>query len=79
MKFSSEYGFSVIKIAFAHGEGSIYFMFHQKYIPFQEYETSRQKDEYEFLYEKDGELKGNENESKIGYGIGFIKCNLISA
>ena len=56
-------------------------MLHQKYIPFQEYEISTVKNEYQYLYKKDGELKGDnisvENEGVVEYGNGFINCKII--
>ena len=51
-------------------------MLHQKYIPIQDYENSTEKKEYEYLYKKDDELKGDviENESIIEYGNDFTNC-----
>ena len=50
VKYSSELGYNDIKYPYACGEENIYFMLHQKYIPFQEYETSAEKNEYQYLY-----------------------------
>ena len=47
-------------------------MHHRKYITNGKYKTSTQKDEYEYLYKEEGELKGNENEGIVEYG-GFYK------
>ena len=81
VKYSSELGFNDIKFPFYHGEENIYFMLHQKYIPLQEYENSTMKDEYQYLYKKDGELKGDnittENEGVVEYGNDFINCKNI--
>ena len=54
-------------------------MLHQKYITIQEDETSTEKDEYQYLYRNDGELKSDniENEGFIEYGNNFINCTLI--
>ena len=53
-------------------------MLNQKFIPIQEYEKSTVKSEYQYLYKKDGELKGYkisvENEGIVGYGNDFINC-----
>ena len=49
-KYSSEHGYNDIKYPFALGKENIYFMLHQKYIPFHEYENSTMKDEYQYLY-----------------------------
>ena len=65
-----------MKNPYAHGEENIYFMLHQKFLPIQEYETSTEKDEYEYLYKKDAELK--QNEGIIEYGNDFINCKIIS-
>ena len=32
-------------------------MLHQKYIPIQEHDTSTEKNEYQYTYKKDDELK----------------------
>ena len=45
-------------------------MLHQKYLPIQEYRSSTEKDEYEYLYKKDG------NEGIVEYGNDFIKCKI---
>ena len=81
VKYSSELGFNDIKFPFAYGEENIYFMLHQKYIPLQEYENSTVKNVYQYLYKKDGELKGDnisvENEGVVEYGNDFINCKII--
>ena len=81
VKYSSEHGFIDVKFPFAYGIENIYFMIHQKYIPIQEYENSTVKNEYEYLYKKDGELKGDnitvENDGIVKYGNDFIKCKIV--
>ena len=54
-------------------------MIHQKYITIQEYESSTEKDEHQYLFKQDGELKGNnfENESILEYDYIFINCTKI--
>ena len=47
VKYYLDLGFNDIKIPYAYGEANVYFMLHQKYVPFQEYETSTLKNEYE--------------------------------
>ena len=59
VKYSSEHGYNDVKIAYAYGKENIYFMLHQKKIPIQEYQSSTMKNEYQFLYKKDGELKSD--------------------
>ena len=53
-------------------------MLHRRYFPFQEYETSTLKNEYEYLYKKVKELKG-EHEAIVEYGNEFIYCKTFSA
>ena len=81
VEYSSEHGFNDVKFPFAHGKENIYFMIGQKYIPLQEYENSTVKNEYQFLYRKDEELKGDnitvENEGIVEYGNDFINCKII--
>ena len=73
---SSQLDFNVIKFPYAYGENSIYHMLHQKYIPFQEYETSTLKNEYQYLCKKDKELKidyiTDENEDIVEFENKFI-------
>ena len=56
-------------------------MLHQKNIPLQEHENSIVKNEYQYLYKKDEELKGDiiavENEGIIEYGNDFLTCKII--
>ena len=81
VKYSSEHGFNDVKFPFAHGKENIYFMLHQKYIPLQEYENWSVKSEYQYLYKKDEELKGDnitvENESIVEYGTDCLNCKII--
>ena len=70
--YSSEHGFNDVKFPFAYGKENIYFMLEQKYIPIQEYENSTMKNEYQYLYKKDEELKG-----VVEYGNDFINCKII--
>ena len=77
----SEPGNNDVNYSFAYGKESIYFMLEQKYIPIQEYQNSTVKNEYQFLYKKDEELKGDnitvENEGVVEYGKDFINCKII--
>ena len=56
-------------------------MLYQKYIPFQEYESSTEMVEYEYFYKKDDELKGDnitdESEGINEYGNDFMNCKII--
>ena len=54
INYSSELGLNDIKLAFAYGKENLYFLLHRKYITIEEYKTSTEKDEYQYLYEEDG-------------------------
>ena len=81
VKYSSEHGYNDVIFPFAHGKENIYFMLHQKYIPLQEYEISTVKNEYQYLYKKDQELRGDnitvENDRVVEYANDFIKGKII--
>ena len=81
VKYSSEHGFNDVKFPYALGKENIYFMLHQKFIPIQEYENSTVKNEYQYLYKKDEELKGDnitdENDGIVEYGYDFLKCKIV--
>ena len=47
-------------------------MLHQKYITLQEYQSSTEKNEYQYFFKKDDELEGDENEGIVEYGNDFI-------
>ena len=81
VEYFSEHGNNDVKYSFAYGKENIYFMLHQKYIPLQEYEKSTMKNEYQYLYKKDEELKGDNNsveiEGIVEYDNDFIKGKII--
>ena len=76
--YSAQERFNDGKIKNAYGGENIYFTLHRKCIPIKENKNSTQKDEYEYLYGKDHELKGekykDENEGIVEYGNDFINC-----
>ena len=77
-KYFSEHGNNDVKYSFAYGRENIYFMLEQKYNPIQKYPNSTMKNEYQYLYKKDDELKGdNMNEGDVEYGSDFINCKII--
>ena len=80
-EYFSEHGYNDVKFSFARGKENIYFMLHQKYIPMQEYENSTVKNEYQYLYKKDDEIKGDnitvENEGNVEYGNNFLNCKIV--
>ena len=73
--YSSKLGSNDVKYPNAFREKKIYFMLHQKYILNQEFESSTENDEYQYLYEKTDELKGDnitdEKEGIVEYGNDF--------
>ena len=80
-KCFSEHGYNDVKFAYAYGKENIYFILHQTYIPLQEYESSTVKNQYQYLYKEDEELKGDiitvENEGIVEYGIDFTNCKIV--
>ena len=72
----SEHGYNDLKYPYAYGQENIYFMLHRNYIPLQEYENSTVKNEYQYLYKKDEQLKGD-NEGFLEYGNDFLNCKFI--
>ena len=78
--YFSEHGNNDVKYPFAYGKENIYFMAHQKCIPIQEYQNSTMQNEYQCLYKKDEELKGDnitvEIEGVVEYGNDFINCKI---
>ena len=80
-EYFSEHGYNDVKFSFARRRENINFMLHQKYIPIREHKNSTVKNEYQYLYKKDEELKGdnitNENEGIVEYGNDFINCKVI--
>ena len=80
-EYSPAHGYNDIKNPFAHGEENIYFMLHQKDILLLEYEDSSVKKDYEYLYKKDEELKGDnitvENEGFVKCAKDFTNCKII--
>ena len=77
LKYSSELGFSDIKNPFAYVEKNTYLMLHREYFPFQEFETSTEKNDYQYLSKEDDEVEGDENEGINKYGNGFKNCKII--
>ena len=77
VKFSSEHGHNDVKYPLAYGKENIFLIRHKKYIPIQEYENSTMKNEYQYLYKKYDELKGDDDEGIVEYGNDFLKCKII--
>ena len=60
-----------VKCSYAHGIENIHLLLYRKYIFIEEYEASTEKNEYDYLYKKDDELK-RDNEGIIEHGTDFI-------
>ena len=56
-------------------------MSYQKFIPIEEFQNTIEEGEYQYLYKKDSELKGDnitdENEAIVDYGNDFLNCKII--
>ena len=78
-EYFSETGFNDVKCPFALSNEIIYYMLYQKYITVEEFDNSKMFDEYQFLYKKDSELKGYEDESMVDYGNDFLNCKIIDS
>ena len=80
-EYFSEHGYNDVKFSFARSKENLYFMVLQKYDPIQEYENSTVKNEYQYLYKKDEELKGDnitvEKEGIVEYGIDFVNFKIV--
>ena len=48
-------------------------MLYQKYITIEEFDNSEMRDEYQYLYYKNSELKGD----NVEYGNDFLNCKII--
>ena len=76
-EYFSESGNKDMKYPFALSKEKIYYMLYQKYITIKELESSKMEDEYQYLYKKDSELKGDnitvENDGIVEYGNDFYK------
>ena len=75
--YSSKLSFNDINFSFAYGEENKYFMLYQKLFTIQEHESSTEKDEYQYLFKKDDELKGDEKNGFVEYADDFINCKMI--
>ena len=51
-------------------------MLEQKYIPIEEYENSTVKNKFDYLYNKDEEIK-DDNEDIVEHGNDFLNCKII--
>ena len=75
-KYSAKTKHNDVKYPFALGKENIYYMIHQKYITIEEFENNELKDEYQYLYKRDSELKGDDD-GEVEYGNDFLNCEII--
>ena len=69
-----------IKYPFGLSDKNIYFMLYEKFLTIKEYEIESKEliDEYEYLYNKNKELKGgNDDDGIVEYGNDFLNCKII--
>ena len=78
-EFFSESKYNDVKYPSALSNENIYYMLHQKYITIEEFDNSKMFDEYQYLNNKDSELKGYDDESMIEYGNDFLNCKFIDS
>ena len=79
---SSDHGFNDVKFPFAYGEENFYFMLDQKFFPIQNYNSSTEKNECDYLYKKDDELEGDNITDENDFDIiehckDFINCKIV--
>ena len=81
VEYSSNDGLKNVKYSYAHGIENMTVRFFRKFIPFEEYTISTQKDDYVYLHKKDNEMKNDkvtvENEGIVEYGRDFLICKII--
>ena len=72
-----------MKYPFALSNENVYYMLYQKNITIGEFNNSKMFDEYQYLYIKDEELKGDKitvkNEDVVEYGNDFLYCKFIDS
>ena len=82
-EYFSESKYNDVKYPFALSNENIYYMLYQKYITIEEFDNSKMFDEYQYLYRKDEELKGDkitvESDGVVEYGNDFLNCEIIDS
>ena len=79
-EFFSETGHNDVKYPYALSKENIYYMIHQKYITIEEFAIDEMEDEYQYLYKRDSELKGDnvKDDSEVEYGNDFLNCKIFN-
>ena len=78
-EYFSEFGFNDVKYPFALSNENIYYMLSQKNITIEEFDNSGMADQYQYLYKKDDELKGDNDDGIVEYGNDFLNCKIIDS
>ena len=82
-EYFSETGHNDVKYLFALSKENIYYMAHQKDITIEEFENEEMFDQYQYLYKKDSELKGDnitvEDDGIVEYDNNFLNCKFIDS
>ena len=72
-EYFSETGLNYVKYPFALSKENTYYMFYKKYNTTEEFDNSKMFDEYEYLFKKNKELKGDNDNGIVEYGNDFSK------
>ena len=67
-----------MKYPFALGKENIYYMIHHKDVTIEDIENNEMKDEYQYLYKRDSELKGDDD-GEVEYGNDFLYYEIINS
>ena len=79
-EYFSETGNNDVKNPFALCKENIYYMVHQKYTTIEEFENEEIRDEYQYLYKKEEELKGeSDDDGIVEYGNDFLNCKIFDS
>ena len=76
-EYFSETGLNDKKYHFGLSNKNVYFMLDQKYITTDEFENSEMLNEYDYLYKKNEELRGDDDDDGVvEYGNDFLNCEI---
>ena len=81
VEYFSKTGHNDVKYPFRLSDENIYYMLYQKYITIEEFDNSEIRDEYQYLYKKDNELKSDNvrDDGIVEYGNDFLNCKIIDS
>ena len=72
-QYFSEKDNNDVKYHFGLSDENIYYLLYQKNITIEEFDNSEMRDEYQYLYKKNSELK----DDNVEYGNDFLNCKII--